>query len=73
MTRLPVISGGECIRALERAGFAVARDKSSHIVLKRSEPPARVTVPDHREIKPGTLRAILRQAGISVNEFVEFL
>jgi predicted RNA binding protein YcfA (HicA-like mRNA interferase family) len=69
MTKLPVISGRQCIRALERAGFAVARDKSSHVVMKRQQPPARITVPDHRELAPGTLRAIIRQAGLSVVEF----
>ena len=72
MTVLPVVSGKQCIRALERAGFYVARWESSHVVMKRAEPPTRLTVPDHREIAPGTLRAIIRQSGLSVAEFVEY-
>jgi predicted RNA binding protein YcfA (HicA-like mRNA interferase family) len=73
MTRLPVISGRQCIRALERAGFTIVRDRSSHIVMKRSNPYARVTVPDHKEFAPGTLRAIIRNAGLSVAEFASLL
>ncbi len=73
MTRLPSVSGRECVRALERAGFYVDRQRGSHIVMKRDDPPARVVVPDHRELKRGTLRAIIRQAGLTVEEFVELL
>ena len=54
----------------ERAGFAIVRSESTHIVLKRPEPPTRVTVPDHKVLAPGTLRAIIRQAGLSVAEFI---
>jgi predicted RNA binding protein YcfA (HicA-like mRNA interferase family) len=73
MTRLPSVSGRECVRALERVGFYVDRQRGSHIVMKRDDPPARVVVPDHRELKRGTLRAIIRQAGLTVEEFVELL
>ena len=73
MTRLPVVSGRECIRALERAGFAITRDKSSHVVMKRRDPLARLTVPDHKRVNPGTLRGIIREAGLSVAEFAELL
>ncbi len=66
MARLPVLSGRELVRALEKAGFEVDRQKGSHIVLRQvSAPHRRVTVPDHKEIAKGTLRAILRQAGLS--------
>jgi predicted RNA binding protein YcfA (HicA-like mRNA interferase family) len=66
MRRLPVLSGWELVRALEKAGFEVDRQKGSHIVLRQvSAPHRRVTVPDHREVAKGTLRAILKQAGIS--------
>lgn len=73
MTGLPVVSGRQCARALEQAGFFIARDKGSHIIMKRADPPARLTVPDHKAVAPGTLRAIIRQAGLSVAEFVEML
>ncbi|MBN2081066.1 type II toxin-antitoxin system HicA family toxin [bacterium] len=73
MSKLPVISGRQCVRVPEQAGFVIARDKSSHIVMKRLDPASRVTVPDHRELAPGILRAIIRQAGMSVDGFVALL
>ena len=73
MTRLPRVSGQDCLRALGKAGFRVIRQRSSHITLRRDNPYARVIVPDHREIDRGTLRAILRQAGLSVAEFNQLL
>jgi predicted RNA binding protein YcfA (HicA-like mRNA interferase family) len=73
MSRLPVVSGRECVRALERAGFYLKRQTGSHMVLRRDEPFAQVVVPDHRELDRGTLRAIIRYAGISVDDFVELL
>ncbi|MGB5527917.1 MAG: type II toxin-antitoxin system HicA family toxin [Gemmatimonadota bacterium] len=74
MGRLPVISGRRVVRALERAGYAVDRQRGSHIVLRHTLPPhRRVVVPDHREVARGTLRAILRHAGLSVEEFRDLL
>ena len=73
MTKLPVISGQECVRALEKVGFYVARRKGSHVNMRRDDPFAKVTVPDHKELDRGTLRAIIRQAGLSVEEFVALL
>ncbi|MCX6673987.1 MAG: type II toxin-antitoxin system HicA family toxin [Methanothrix sp.] len=70
---MPIISGKECIEALEKAGFYIKRRESSHIILRRDDPFAQVVVPDHKEIDRGTLRAIIRQAGLSVAEFVELL
>jgi predicted RNA binding protein YcfA (HicA-like mRNA interferase family) len=70
VARLPVISGRRVVRALETAGYEVDRQRGSHIVLRHSRPPhRRVVVPDHREVARGTLRAILRNAGLSVEEF----
>ncbi len=69
MTRLPRISGRDCAKALEKRGFLIRRQKGSHIVLRRSEPFAQVVEPDPKELDRGTLRAILRQAGISLEEF----
>ncbi|NLX08656.1 MAG: type II toxin-antitoxin system HicA family toxin [Chloroflexi bacterium] len=73
MPKLPVLSAQECIAALEKAGFYVARQKGSHITLRRDDPASRVTVPNHRELKTGTLRGIIRQAGLTVDEFLELL
>lgn len=73
MTKLPRISGRQCIDALTGAGFRVRRQQSSHIVLRRDDPFAQLVVPDHKELDRGTLRAILRQAGISVEQFIELV
>ena len=73
MTKLPRISGRDCIAALARAGFTVRRQESSHIVLRRNDPFAQLVVPDHKELDRGTLRAILRQAGISIEQFNDLL
>lgn len=74
MTKLPRdLSGRQVIRALERIGFRVCRQKGSHIVLKRDTPPSRVIVPDHRSLDTGTLDVILDGAGLSVDEFIALL
>ncbi len=74
MGRLPVVSGRELVRALEKAGYVNDRQKGSHIVLRQTEPPfRRVTVPDHKELAKGTLRAILRQVGLTPDELVDLL
>jgi predicted RNA binding protein YcfA (HicA-like mRNA interferase family) len=74
--RLPSLNAQDVIRALERAGFAVSRTSGSHVRLVHSKDPARrVTVPSHgsHDIKRGTLRAIIAQAGLTVAEFIVFL
>jgi predicted RNA binding protein YcfA (HicA-like mRNA interferase family) len=69
--KLNSVSARECIRALERAGFQFKRQNGSHIIMgKRGR---RVSVPNHKEIKIGTLRNIIDQAGLTVDEFVELL
>jgi predicted RNA binding protein YcfA (HicA-like mRNA interferase family) len=70
---LPKISGRKCVKALEAVGFHVKRQKGSHIVLRRDEPFAQVVVPDHKELDRGTLRGIIRHAGLSVDEFLKLL
>jgi len=73
---LPTVSGHRIIRALTRNGFVVDRIVGSHHVLVYPTDPTRtVTVPVHanRDLKPGTLRAIIRQAGFTVEEFKELL
>ena len=69
MSKLPRISGRDCIKALLKTGFYQKRQHGSHIILRRDEPFAQLVVPDHKELDRGTLRAILRQANIGVEEF----
>jgi predicted RNA binding protein YcfA (HicA-like mRNA interferase family) len=73
VSKLPSISGKECIKVLEKIGFYQKRRESSHIILRRDEPFAQVVVPDHQELSKGTLRAIIRDADLSVEEFVSLL
>ena len=73
MTKVPRVSGRECIAALGKAGFVVIRQKGSHIYIRRDRPFAQISVPDHRELDTGTLRAIIRQAGMTVEEFTNLL
>ena len=68
MPKLPRISGKECISVLKTLGFEVARQKGSHVVLKMGE--AGCVVPMHAELRTGTLHGILKQAGISREEFI---
>jgi len=71
---LPVLSGREVVRALRKIGYERDRQKGSHIVMRLTEYPyRRIVVPDHREVAKGTLRAIIRKAGLSVEEFIELL
>lgn len=68
MPRLPRVSGAEAVRILERLGFAAVRQRGSHIVMRRGADGC--VVPNHRELKPGTLAGVLRQAGVSIEEFI---
>jgi predicted RNA binding protein YcfA (HicA-like mRNA interferase family) len=75
MPRLPRVSGAEAIRALERLGFSQIRQRGSHVVLKRTGA-ERITgcvVPLHVELATGTLRGILKQAGVTAEEFIRKL
>jgi len=62
-----------CVRALAKAGFYEKRQHGSHIILRRDDPFAQLVVPDHKELDRGTLRAIIRQANLTVNEFNDLL
>ena len=73
MSGLPRISGRECVKALEKADFYFKRQHGSHIILRRDNPYTQVVVPDHRELDRGTLRSIIRQANISVDELNNLL
>ena len=73
MPKLPYLSGREIIRALERLGFVQARQRGSHVVMKKSTPEGDVgcVVPLHGEVAIGTLHSILKQARVTDDEFVE--
>ncbi|MFN0158153.1 MAG: type II toxin-antitoxin system HicA family toxin [Bacteroidota bacterium] len=73
MSGLPRVSGRDCVKALAKAGFVFKRQEGSHMILRRSNPFAQLLVPDHKELDRGTLRAIIRQSGLSVEEFVKLL
>jgi predicted RNA binding protein YcfA (HicA-like mRNA interferase family) len=73
MIKLPRISGRECVKALEKHGFYFKRQAGSHIILRRDDPFSQIVVPDHKELDRGTLRAIIREASLSVDEFVSLL
>ncbi len=71
MPKLPVVSGKETVRALEKLGFQVARRRGSHIVLRKDD--LGCVIPDHKELKAGTLSGILKQANVSVSAFLKAL
>ena len=73
MSKLPRISGRDTVRALEKNGFYVKRQHGSHIIIRRDNPFAQTVVPDHKELDRGTLRAILRQIDLSVDEFCRLI
>jgi len=74
LSRLPRISGRQAARALQRLGYEFDRQEGSHMILRQVHPlHRRLVVPDHKELPKGTLRAIIRQAGLSVDDFAALL
>jgi len=74
VSRLPRVSGREAVRALGKVGYEIDRQRGSHIVLRHVAPPhRRLTVPDHQEVAKGTLRAVIRHAGLTVEQFTALL
>ena len=73
--KLPVVSGQEAIRVFERFGYEVVRQRGSHIRLRHPRDPQKrpLTIPDHRTLKPGLLRKLLRDAQLDVEEFLRLL
>jgi predicted RNA binding protein YcfA (HicA-like mRNA interferase family) len=68
---LPVVSGAEVVKALVVAGFVEVSQRGSHVKLRNRD--ATVIVPMHRELATGTLRSIIRQSELSVEEFLALL
>lgn len=72
--KLPVVSGRKVIKALTKVSFKIVGRKGSHIRLKKKDGKTLITVvPDHKELEKGTLKSILRQANLSLEEFLEIL
>jgi predicted RNA binding protein YcfA (HicA-like mRNA interferase family) len=71
---LPRVSGREVVRALIKIGYEQDRQRGSHIILRQvAAPHRRLVIPGHSEVAKGTLRAIIRQAGLTVDEFKALL
>jgi len=73
MAPLPAVSGRQAVAAFERAGFEVRRQRGSHIILTKAGVAATLSVPDHRRLRTGTLRALIRKAGLTPDGFVALL
>lgn len=74
MSGLPVLSGRQLVKALNKLGYTVDRQRGSHIILRQVEPPhRRLTIPDHDTLAKGTLRALIREAGMTVEDLRSLL
>ena len=73
MSHLPVLSGRRVVKAFESFGWQVARQRGSHIILIKSGHISTLSVPDHREVARGTLRALIRLADLTVDQFVHHI
>jgi len=70
MARLPVISGAQAIKAFHRAGWRAVRQSSSHVIMVKEGKDTTLSIPTHPTLKRGLLRRLIRDAGMSVDEFV---
>ena len=73
MPKLPVCKGKEAVKVFERHGWSLARYIDDHFILKKQGERFLLSIPDHNPVKKGTLRRLIRDAGISVGDFVDFL
>ena len=74
MPKLPVLSHLEVIKALNKIGYNIDHQTGSHIILRQDkEPYRRLTIPNHKEISKGTINSIIRQAGLTKDEFLKML
>jgi predicted RNA binding protein YcfA (HicA-like mRNA interferase family) len=73
MTALPQLSGRETVQVFESLNWKVVRQKGSHIILIKDGHVATLSVPDHKEVAKGTLRNLIRSAGLTVSEFLSVL
>ncbi|MGD9562776.1 MAG: type II toxin-antitoxin system HicA family toxin [Pyrinomonadaceae bacterium] len=74
MSQIPRVSGREIVKALSKIGYEFDRQRGSHMIVRQIEPPfRRIVVPDHKEVAKGTLRGIIRQTGITVEQLKTLL
>jgi len=74
MSKLPILSGKEVVKALRKLGYEIDHQTGSHMILRKNEGEhRRLTVPNHQEVSKGTLLAIIKQAGLTREEFLELL
>ena len=73
MAALPAVSGERAVRVFQKAGWVKDRQRGSHVILIKPGHSASLSVPQHREVAPGTLRALIRTAGMTVGEFVALM
>jgi predicted RNA binding protein YcfA (HicA-like mRNA interferase family) len=74
VSKLPIVSGADAIRAFGRIGYEVDRQRGSHVILRNAAPPfRRLVVPNHKALAKGTLRALIREAGLTPDEFARLL
>jgi len=73
MSSLPAVSGERAVKTFLKAGWIRDRQHGSHVILVKPGHPATLSVPQHRELAPGTLRALIRASGMSVDQFVDLL
>ncbi len=74
MSKLPVVSCREAVAAFQKIGYEHDHQMGSHVILRRREPPfRRLTIPNHKELAKGTLRSLIREAGLTVEEFLALL
>lgn len=72
--KLPVISGADAIKALRKIGYEFDEQEGRHVIVRHRQPPyRRLSIPNHKELAKGTLRALIRQAGLTVEEFQRML
>jgi predicted RNA binding protein YcfA (HicA-like mRNA interferase family) len=69
MPQLPVMSGREVVRAFEKHGWEIARQRGSHVIMVKAGRNVTLSIPDHKEVARGTLRSLIRSAGLTVEEF----
>jgi predicted RNA binding protein YcfA (HicA-like mRNA interferase family) len=71
--KLPVISGRQARRAFEHAGWVFDRQRSSHMILTKPNIPFNLSIPDHHQLDRGLLRGLIRDSGMTVEQFLDLL
>ena len=73
MSRLPIVSGREAAKVFQKTGWSLVRWRGSHMILTKEGEEATLSIPDHKELGRGLLRALIRDAHLTIGEFLKFL